>query len=209
MSKKKKTCPACGSENIKEYKSSHHVNEAFGGGNDIAIIEDTCQNCETTGDFFSQNDVLISEAIDHLKSLAARNILQDFANNSISMSSMERALGLPQRTLTKWKNGQTKPSSAGLALLKMLRIFPWLLDVAEQKFDYQSGQHIFMQEAMSKFVRHISFHDQFGNHQKITTSAQMVVINISNQYLPDHNNFPQTEGNPQFALPDACWSAQY
>lgn len=185
----KKICPACGAEDIIKRKTPHLINEAFGGGREVDIVEDRCKVCGTVGDFFSQNDALISEAIDQCKSLAVKNILQDFlCHAATSMSSMERALELPQRTLTKWKNGQTKPSAAGLALLKMLRIFPWLLDVAENKFDYEKGQRIHINEAMRELVSHMSFDDILSSDLKISTSYNFVFnLTYDDPFQKEHN----------------------
>ena len=185
----KKICPACGTEDIIERKTPHLINEAFGGGREIDIVEDRCKVCGTVGDFFSQNDALISEAIDQCKSLAVKNILQDFLDRAAtSMSSMERALELPQRTLTKWKNGQTKPSAAGRALLKMLRIFPWLLDVAENKFDYEKGQRIHINEAMRELVSNMSFDDILSSDLKISTSYNFVFnLTYDDPFQKEHN----------------------
>ncbi|NOQ45082.1 MAG: hypothetical protein GQ559_00135 [Desulfobulbaceae bacterium] len=173
-----KICPACGNDNIIEDKITHLINEAFGGSKSVELVKDTCELCGTSGDFSSKNDELLEEEINKLKVAAAINILQNFAENGISMSSMERALELPQRTLTKWKSG-TKPSAAGLALLKFLRTFPWLLEVAEHKFDYSVAQRIHINTAIKNLLDHMQFNDSLTGDFKHMTTANTHNVNIN------------------------------
>jgi hypothetical protein len=79
------------------------------------------------------------------------------SSNKISFSTIERILNLPQRTLTKWKNNISQPSAAGVALLKFLRVFPWLLNVAENLYNYDASQKIFLQSAFNMMMQKISF----------------------------------------------------
>ncbi|MCP4353876.1 MAG: NUDIX hydrolase [Desulfobacterales bacterium] len=94
------------------------------------------------------------------------------------MASIERALELPQRTLTKWKNGRTKPSATVITLLKFLRIFPWLLEVAENKFDYSTAQKIHIENAVNKLLASLSFdkNEFINTSSPVSASAE---FNIS------------------------------
>jgi DNA-binding transcriptional regulator YiaG len=134
----KQRCPACGSIDIIDEKDN------------IEIHENICSMCGTRGDFFNQNEPLIDETIKKLKQKSIENILNYFIDNKISMSSIERALEIPQRTLTKWKNRTNVPSSAGIALVRFIKLFPWLLEVAENKYDYSEAQKIHINEAIQK-----------------------------------------------------------
>ena len=49
------------------------------------------------------------------------------------MAGMERVLGLPQRTMMRWKAGTFSDSAA--ALLRILATYPWMIDVADARFD--------------------------------------------------------------------------
>jgi len=153
----KQRCPACGSIDIIDEKKSILIKEPFGGQNNIEIHENICSLCGSRGDFFNQNETLIDETIKKLKQKSIENILNDFIDSKMSMSSIERALEIPQRTLTKWKNRINVPSSAGIALMRFIKLFPWLLEVAENKYDYNESQKIHINAAIQKLLPEIDF----------------------------------------------------
>jgi DNA-binding transcriptional regulator YiaG len=153
----KQRCPACGSIDIIDEKKSILIKEPFGGQDNIEIHENICSLCGSRGDFFNQNEPLIDETIKKLKQKSIENILNYFIDIKISMSSIERALGIPQRTLTKWKNRTNVPSSTGIALMRFIKLFPWLLEVAENKYDYSEAQKIHINAAIQKLLPAIDF----------------------------------------------------
>jgi len=153
----KQRCPACGSIDIIDEKKSILIKEPFGGQNNIEIHENICSLCGSRGDFFNQNETLIDETIKKLKQKSIENILNYFIDSKMSMSSIERALEIPQRTLTKWKNRTNVPSSAGIALMRFIKLFPWLLEVAENKYDYNESQKIHINAAIQKLLPEIDF----------------------------------------------------
>lgn len=142
----KKVCPLCGSDKISQTERHETICESFGGCRELSLFFDSCELCGTEGDFSNKNDELIKEVIKELKSEAVKNILKDFSEQKFNFAGMERALELPQRTLAKWKNGSASPSAAGVTLLKFLRLFPWLLVVAEKNFDFEVSQSIHIKD---------------------------------------------------------------
>lgn len=153
----KQRCPACGSIDIIDEKKNILIKEPFGGQDNIEIHENICSMCGSRGDFFNQNETLIDETIKKLKQRSIKNILNDFIDSKISMSSIERTLEIPQRTLTKWKNRTNVPSSAVIALMRFIKLFPWLLEVAENKYDYNEAQKIHIIAAVQKLLPEIDF----------------------------------------------------
>jgi len=153
MNSKNKTCPVCGSEDIYEKKEKHIIKEPFVGEESIEIIVNICKTCESKGDFFDHNDKVIEEKIKELKQRSVENILKYFIKNKRSLTSIERALEIPFRTLAKWKNKITKTSAAGIALLRFIRLFPWLLDVAENKYDPQKAENIMINNTIEKLSK--------------------------------------------------------
>jgi transposase-like protein len=147
-----KRCPECGSKAIIEKKKNISIKEPFADEINIEINENVCSSCGSQGDFSNQNETLIEETIKNLKQKSIKNILNDFTDNKMSMSSIERALEMPQRTLTKWKNNTNYPSSAGIALIRFIKLFPWLLEVAENKYDYNEAQKIHINTAIEKLL---------------------------------------------------------
>ena len=155
----KKSCPVCGSEEIIEKKKTISITEPFFGQANIEVFENICCSCKSIGDFFNQNESLLEETIKELKQKSVKKILEYFIDKKISMSSIERALEMPQRSLTKWKNNSSKASSAGIALLRFIRLFPWLLEVAENKYDFQVAQKIQINNSINK----LHFQNSFAN----------------------------------------------
>ena len=153
----KQRCPACGSIDIIDEKKNILIKEPFGGQDNIEINENICSICGSRGDFFNQNESLIDETIKKLKQRSIESILNDFIDSKMSMSSIERALEIPQRTLTKWKNRTNAPSSTGVALMRFIKLFPWLLEVAENKYDYNEAQKIHINAAIQKLLPEIDF----------------------------------------------------
>ncbi|MDA3822348.1 MAG: hypothetical protein PF450_07045, partial [Bacteroidales bacterium] len=80
-------------------------------------------------------------------------ILTSLNRDGYSNASMERALGLPSRTLARWKKENSiSPSSSGIALMRIIRSFPWILDIAENNFDQKKAMSIFLTNAMNEIV---------------------------------------------------------
>ena len=92
------------------------------------------------------------------------------------MSAIERALSLPQRTLTKWKNGVIKPSAAGLALMKYIRTFPWLIEVAENNFEYNIAQKIYISSAIQIFLNSLNFDTKDFSEAGIIATSQSTFL---------------------------------
>jgi DNA-binding transcriptional regulator YiaG len=193
------TCPACGSSDLKEIVIEKTINEPFGGSRQVSLKNYQCEICDSSGDFFSEHDQAIQSALLSLKQDAVTNILNDFLEHKVSLSSMERALELPQRTLTKWKNGSSRPSSAGVALIKFLGLFPWLLEVAEHKYDYKDSQKIHMGAAFQKIIKCMDFNKTDFSEAGIIETAKATHL-----YL----HFDKMSSSQQENDPVSCLSAQ-
>lgn len=202
--KNKKLCPACGSDEIKEIRIEKQINESFGGSKQIPLKEYNCEVCDFSGDFFSENEQAMQNALSSLKKEAVVNILNYFSENKISLSSMERALELPQRTLTKWKSGSTKPSSSGVTLLKFLGLFPWLLDVAENKYEFATSQKIHLESAFQKMLKcMVSNNIDFVEAGVVTTDISTRLslhFEKQNNQLETHSDISNLTNPPQISV---------
>lgn len=126
-------CPACGSEDLKDEVVERTYVPPFGEECHYQLTIQRCQKCEEGGDFVGANPPIIKEVIDASDRGSARVILEAFGAAEVSMAFIERALRLPKRTLARWKTGDI--SAAGLALLRIVRTYPWILGVAAMGFD--------------------------------------------------------------------------
>lgn len=184
-----KICPVCGLGTLVERGIDHVIKESYGGSVTLPIKEYYCDTCESHGDFFDENEDIIETKTEMLKKKAIENILNDFLDNGMSMAAMERALSLPQRTLTKWKNGVSLPTAPGIALMKFLRTFPWLLEVADHDFEYDKAQKIFLNNALNDFVTALNFRKSstftVDDNESSFVSLTFVKIHTQGQENPD------------------------
>jgi hypothetical protein len=152
-------CPVCGSDNLERVVSK----ETFQGDMGKKLIADRvhekCKDCGSEGDFSGESEKAIEKTLSAFNEAYVDEVLDFFNEKKISFAGIERAVGLPQRTLTKWKNRVSSPTAAGIALLKYLRTFPWLIEVAENKFDFEISHKIFITTAFNTLVNSIHFNN--------------------------------------------------
>lgn len=139
---KSNICPICGYEGLQILEKEKTIKYPYGGQEIIKIKEYYCPDCDIAGDFYYENDDNTTMALDKLKNKSINNIIGYFNKNKVSMTALERILSIPFRTLSRWKNNSSKPSSSAIALFKFLRTYPWLLEVAENNFDEEFSKNI-------------------------------------------------------------------
>lgn len=172
-----KSCPICGENQFNKIESNHSLSDPFGGEIHFVTHELECLSCGEKGDFFNENESLILNAQQELKSRAAKNIIDEFSNANINFSNIERSLSLPQRTLTKWRNESTKPSAAAVALLKFIKTFPWLLEVSDNQFAKENSQKIFLKTAFNQLINNLNFKESdFFNSGILTSSSTQILF---------------------------------
>lgn len=172
-------CPLCASQDIETKVRIKSFFEPFAGSLNANLNEHHCNNCGMSGDFLKSNDDIIQDVLNKLKEKSAIAILSDFAEHGYNFSSLERALELPQRTLTKWKN-TGKTSAAGLTLLRFLRLFPWLIEVADNRFDFQEAQRTCINAALKT----VSFQDPLSPSSIPSTGMGDIYVQ-QNNYISD------------------------
>jgi transposase-like protein len=143
---KNKSCELCGSEHIEHCEAPHTAPVPY-SSNGATYVQKTivCYDCGAEIDDTDDED--IKKAYDIANQGAIQEILKFFTDQGHSLASIERALGLPQRTISRWK-GKSDLSSVGLALLRVIRTFPWILDVAEKKYERGHAAEIMIVNAV-------------------------------------------------------------
>ncbi|MCI5218584.1 MAG: hypothetical protein D3914_05195 [Candidatus Electrothrix sp. LOE2] len=204
-----KICPVCGLGQLEERSVARVIRESFGGSSTVSIKNYYCGICESDGDFFDENEKVIENEVEALKKNAIKNILNDFSRNNISMAAIERALRLPQRTLTKWKKGAIRPSASGMALMKLLRLFPWLLEVADHDFDYDEAQKTHLRNALNKFVSSLSFDksEAFSVENNQPSGLILTIVNMQPEGPEDQKQVLQYVDQPETARAN-IWEKQ-
>jgi DNA-directed RNA polymerase subunit RPC12/RpoP len=127
-------CPACGSKNVEQEKKETTVCVPYGTEKKLSETSFKCLECKTTFEDDISLDEAIKTVLELSKKESVKNILNYFSENRMNFAGMERALELPQRTISRWKTEGAVDASA-LALLRMIRTFPWLIEVADSKYD--------------------------------------------------------------------------
>lgn len=160
------TCPFCDSTDIEKITIDHIVKVPF--SDDVVISHQTfrCNSCEEEGDFDNSFDKELSAAIDKANIMSAPEILEQLAQNGITMTYLEKSLRLPFRTTSRWKRGEI--SHPALALLRLIRFSPRLLEVADDNFS---------PVAVAKY----QFSRTWDFFEKHTTSPELSVSFDNNQ----------------------------
>ena len=152
MEKNNIICPSCGSASLEVAQTKKVISEPYSDPVEVLIDEYNCPVCGMQGDFAKSNDEIIDRAIEQAKHNSISSIIEYFNQNNINMASFERSLDLPQRTLTKWKNGLSSPSASGFALMNIVMTYPWILEVAQNKYDPVIAKRVYINNALNDFI---------------------------------------------------------
>lgn len=145
-------CPACGSHNISARVEKQAEQLTLGPEFQFEETVFTCGDCGTEGDFANENDAKYIVAHKSALNISVKNIIESLStDDSVSMAYFERAFELPARTLTRWKTGDV--SSSAIALLRTVKTFPWLLEVADSHFNKNKASQIILREGIRVFQK--------------------------------------------------------
>ncbi len=199
MEKRNKVqCPSCGSESIAIEEREDTAQAVFGPKVAYKEIVYKCNECDFS---FTDEDAMPNGYIGALEQSRKQSvglILDSLSRTGYSMAAAERALELPARTLSRWKSGQDL-SAAALALLRIINIYPWVIEVADSKYDERYAKVILGKYAMAtmhdlamqsgysldRFHTYATFTD-VGFHVNYRKNAETVLI--SDYTLPQSIN---------------------
>jgi hypothetical protein len=138
-------CPACGSNNVRSKITAKSVEIPLVKSETIFVHEDICLECGEDGDFADRNDSIIEATLARMESQAIKDNLRLLSSLGFTHSYIERILGLSQGTMTGEKVG--KLSKVVLALLQIIRTYPWILQVVEHDFEKEFAQTVVIDQA--------------------------------------------------------------
>lgn len=133
MNKKNAACPICGSDQIERIKTKSHGQLTLGPEFAFNEVLFKCNSCHEEGDFFYETDENYLAAQKKAQIGFVKHTIEELSNKGITMALIERAFELPIRTLTRWKNGDF--SSTSIALLRIIKTYSWIVEVAEHRFE--------------------------------------------------------------------------
>jgi hypothetical protein len=123
-------CKVCNSSNVEIKKNNESLKIIFGPD---AVYEQTtefCNSCLCEIDITDENIRL--KAIQLAEAQSVKIIIDNLQSNNYTISNIERILELPSETFSKWYEGQY--SSEALTLLRLLNVFPELINIAENDY---------------------------------------------------------------------------
>jgi transposase-like protein len=169
MEKKIKNCPICNSENIIIENEVNEISVPYGNSQKYTEEYIKCLDCEESINIESMANSEIEKARRLSEGDSINKILDFLQSEGYSMTSIERALELPSRTLYRMKS--TKEfSAASLALLRYLRTYPWLIKVAENKYDSNYAKIILMENSFRTFS---GFFSEFSKTYDVKSSVDL------------------------------------
>jgi hypothetical protein len=127
-------CPLCGGGSLERSEETEAIPVPYGPECSYVSSVERCLDCGEASDFSGLNDARIEAALSSAVHESVGMMLDDLARQGLSMPHLERALRLPQRTLATWREGECPP--AGVALLRTIRTYPWIVRVADDDFEH-------------------------------------------------------------------------
>lgn len=143
---KKVECPVCGSTDTVRQVEKRTIGDSLTGTMQIDRVVYTCNTCKENGDFADENDTIYDEAMKAFAKQSMATMLQKLSAQGIQLARFERSLGLPQRTTQRWKNDGG--SAAATTLTKFVLSMPWLMDIADNRFEEKTLNVIVAQEGI-------------------------------------------------------------
>ncbi len=146
MSNKLTSCPVCDGTSIHRKEIEEKISVPFGPEKTVKQYIHVCNNCGFEMDDSETNDTIVTQALDESRKEAVVKILDELSAEGHSLAGIERALGLPQRTMSRWKNS-TDLSSGGFSLLQIIRTYPWIIDVADMRYERSFAAQMLIRQA--------------------------------------------------------------
>jgi len=127
-------CPVCTMGELHQEKKVLTISK-YGLSESREVEVSYCPVCGAESYLHEEDESVRRDMVKRLEQRNVRILLEKMAQGKTSFASLERALSLPQRTLSKWKQGATKPSEAGIVLVNLLTLMPWLSQVVDNGYD--------------------------------------------------------------------------
>lgn len=149
---KKATCPACGSIDVERHEKENTAFTTMGPEFSYKQIFYSCKACTEEIDIFGESDENYLAGQKRSQHKFVERAIEWMSTNNISMAFFERVFELPARTLTRWKEGTF--SASALSLLHVIVTYPWIVKVAENKFNPSAASYELIMAATNKFLQH-------------------------------------------------------
>ena len=177
--KLKVVCPVCESDDVATATQPRTHSLPYAEPFSVAAVLNTCRNCGESGDFLKVNDQAYEVAECEAITASIHRILDDLNNHGVTMAYIERVFSLPKRTIARWKNGSD--SATGVALLRLVRTCPWLLEVAKSNYSPEATARVVVTQAANLIAQTISSNTTSGYFGALMhgTDGHLNIINLN------------------------------
>lgn len=122
-------CPFCGASSLVAKSEQRKISVPYGPEVPYESPYLHCDNCDEQ---VALDEPDKERAREESLRASVHSMLDALSRQGHSAAYFERALRIPQRTTMRWKEGRISASAA--ALLRLVRTYPWLLNVADCNF---------------------------------------------------------------------------
>jgi hypothetical protein len=127
-------CPCCGAAGLKNFTEIRKYTPPYGETVEYEVTLQRCSICTEAGDFVGEMSKATEEAIRKADAASMKPMLDALVECGYTYSTMERVLGIrPFGTMKKWYRGESFSTEA-LALVRIIRTYPWILWVTDEGF---------------------------------------------------------------------------
>src|SRR3989339_135874 len=146
-------CPACDGTSLRREERMEKLPVPYGPDAETKQYVYVCETCGFDIDDSDVNDVTTEKALEISRKESIIRMLNELESLGNSLAGMERALDLPQRTISRWK-ASNEVSSGGLALLRIIRTYPWIIDVADHRYEPMFAAQMLVHQAANVFGKY-------------------------------------------------------
>lgn len=169
---KQNTCPLCGSKKLKRHEEESFGEVILGGNFSFNEVYLKCSVCHEEFDLSCETDKNYRKAEKKAHKKFIEKTIKELNDSGVKMSFFERVFRLPIRTLSRWKSGDFSFSS--LALLRIVKTYPWILEVAERKFEENFAKNIINQIVDNDAIKT----GTSDNYNKLSVSSEIPFVEI-------------------------------
>lgn len=129
-------CPACGADKVEKKETKHVLPTPYGDAATWTETLWTCTTCGTQGDFTKCGHPHAVLAIKRAIRNSVAPMLKYLEDMGLRRPYIERALRMPVGSINdRWLKDEREVDPVFVALLRLVRTYPWLLAVSDANFD--------------------------------------------------------------------------
>lgn len=187
-------CPSCGSKDLEKVANKKSYPIVYGKPAEWDEEMHHCLTCGESGNFSDDNDSIAENAIELAKKQSVNTMLDSLVEGGIKMAYLERAFELSPRTTSRWKAGGCSASS--IALIRIIRTFPWMVEVADAHFDPRFAAKRLLQAA-GQVVYNAASEANLG----LASASMAIVVNTGRVDISACLEFDQPVSPNNFMIP--------